>query len=207
MSIRSREWRIDRVHRLRNAILKEAAEFDADFGVTTPEVLAWSQLVHKDIQEHVAYLRGKRDTQPPPVRRVLRPSEAEIERARLELEATEQALTSEQLAKKKAGWRRLWVRSLAAITGFRYQQRDAVGEERAWADRIANEMHAMVARLRHAMESDHPGMPAIDDIETTEIVRAFLLLLVDDDDGDDGGDDDRRDEGSGGTDVDQNPPC
>lgn len=197
MPIRSKEWRIDRVHRLSNAILDEVAEFEADFGLVTPETRAWSQLVHKDIQEHIAYLRGKRDTPPPPARRV-RPSEAEIERARLELEATKQELTSEQLAEKKARWRRLWVRSLAAITGFQYQQRDAVGEERAWADRIANEMHAMVARLRHTVESDHPGMPPIDDIETTEIVRAFLL--ADDDD-------DRHDEGHESTDIDQNSPC
>jgi hypothetical protein len=192
MPIRSQEWRIDRVHRLNNAIVEEAAQFDADFGAVTPDVQAWSKLMHNEIQAHLEYLRGKRDTRP--VRRVLQPSEAEIERARVELEATKHEISSEQLAKKKARWRRLWVRSFAAITGFEFQQRDAVGEERAWADRIANEMLAMVARLRHTMERDHPGMPPIDDIETTEIVRA---LLLDDDDDDDG--DDRPDEGRPGT--------
>lgn len=191
MPIRSQEWRNDRVRRLNDAIVEEAAQFDADFGVVTPEDRAWSKLMDNEIQEHVAYLRGKRDTRP--ARRVLRPSEAEIERARVELEATKHEISSEQLADKKARWRRLWVRSFAAITGFECQQQDAVGEERAWADRISNEMLAMVARLRHAMERDHPGMPPIDDIETMEIVRALLL----DDDDDDG--DDRRDEGRPGT--------
>lgn len=201
MPIHSQEWRIDRVHRLSNAILNEAAEFDADFGIVTPEVHAWSRLLGDEVQEHVAYLRGNRDARPP--RRVLRPSEAEIERSRIELEATKQELTSAQLAEKQARWRQLWVSSLAAIAGFQDQQRDAVGEERAWADRITTEMHAMVARLRHAMESDHPGMPPIDDIETQEIVGAFLFADDDDDDDDDG----RRDVGSGSTDIDHNPPC
>lgn len=203
MPIRSQEWRIDRAYRMSNVILEEAASFDADFGVATPEVHAWSKLVHEDIQEHVAYLREKlkkRDAQPPPPRRRRRPSEAEVEQARREIEATKQELTGEQLAEKHARWRRLWVRSIAAITGFEFQQRNAVGEERAWADRIADEAHAMVARLRNTMERDHPGMPPTDDIQTEEILRA---LLLDDDDTDD---DDRRDEASTRTDIDQNPP-
>jgi hypothetical protein len=177
MRIGSQEWRIDCVHRLSNAIFEEAAGFDADFGVATPVGRAWAKLVVDDVQEHVAYLRGQRDTRPP--RRVRRPSEAEVERARLEMEATKQEPTPEQLTDKKARWRRLWVRSFAAIMAFEWQQQDAVGEERAWADRVADEAYVMVAQLRRTMEAEYPGMPPTGDIETAEIFRAFLLDALD----------------------------
>lgn len=178
MLIGSQEWRIDCVHRLSNAIFEEAAGFDADFGADTPEGHAWAKLVVDDVREHVAYLRGERDTRPPP-RRARRPSETEVERARLEVEATKQEPTPEQLTDKKTRWRRLWVRSFAAIMAFEWQQRDAVGEVRAWADRVADEAHVMVAQLRRTMEDEYPGMPPTDDIETAEIFRAFLLDALD----------------------------
>jgi hypothetical protein len=175
MSIRNEEWRLDRVRRLTMEILDQAALFSAEYGAPTAETRAWASLVNEQVQEWFAYLRSQRSVKPS-ARSPLRPTAEQIEQARFEMEANKRKLTGEQLARKHARWRRLWVRSRAAVVAFEMQLRDAVGEERAWAERIANELHSMVVELRHSMECEHPGMPAVNDIDTMEIVTAILLV-------------------------------
>jgi hypothetical protein len=185
MPIRGEKWLIERADRMHNAIVNAIVRFEQRYTRPTPRDVAWARHVTERMHAWTEHLYGPTNARRPRQRidaPVLLDSD-EIESARVELEATKQELTSEQLDEKRARWRRMWARIHGIIANFMRIQRDCFGDDRELADSIVDQIRLIAARQYIDLESRHPGLPPIDDIDAGEML--FGLLLDDDDDDDD----------------------
>jgi hypothetical protein len=184
MPIRGEKWLIERADRMYDAITDAIVRFEQRYTTPTPEDVAWSRKVVEQTRAWATHLHGPPNA-PRPRRRIDAPVLLDvdvIESVRVELAAAKQEPPGEQLDEKRVRWRRMWARIHGIIANFMRIQRDCFGDDRELADSIVEQIRIIAARQHIALESKHPGMPPIDDIDASEMIYG---LLLDDDDDDD----------------------
>jgi hypothetical protein len=174
MSSLGEEWKAEREWKLFDVILEEFALFESKYGTLTPDDEAWTVRMREWTRSMLAYVRGH-----PGVRRPNRPSSdglhATTDEVRSFVSTPRPGLNEEEREEKRWRWRRMWARVEGLIVGFDNQQRDAAGDDRAWALRVAADARHGVAMELQRLKVEHPDMPPVDDLSADEILRALLF--------------------------------